>query len=341
MSKKLESLKKDVEALKEKLRNKKKERGDATLKEIAGKENLPVKEMPRVRRTLKGHLAKIYALHWSYEPKVVVSASQDGKLLVWDAVTSNKLAAVPLKSSWVMTCAYSPSNTFVACGGLDNVCSIYNLTSKDTPIKVARELNAHTGYLSCCRFLDDEQILTSSGDSTCILWNISTGSKVREYLEHAQDVVSISLHPDKNTFVSGGVDKEAKIWDLKSGRSVQTFWGHSGDINSIQFMRNGFAFASGSDDSTCRLFDIRADREAMVYQKANFVQGVTAMSFSHSGRYLITAYDNFAVFFWDSLKGEVVYELTDHQQRVSCLGVNVDGTALCTGCWDQQLRIFA
>lgn len=26
-----------------------------------------------------------------------------------------------------MTCAYAPSGNFVACGGLDNICSIYNL----------------------------------------------------------------------------------------------------------------------------------------------------------------------------------------------------------------------
>ena len=33
-----------------------------------------------------------------------------------------------MASQWVMTCAYGPSSTgVVACGGLDNVCSIYGL----------------------------------------------------------------------------------------------------------------------------------------------------------------------------------------------------------------------
>lgn len=53
--------------------------------------------------------------------------------------------AIPLKSSWVMTCAYAPSGNLVACGGLDNMCSIYNLMPKDGHIKVMRELAAHTG----------------------------------------------------------------------------------------------------------------------------------------------------------------------------------------------------
>lgn len=80
----------------------------------------------RTRRTLRGHLAKIYAMHWgSDSSRYLVSASQDGKLIVWDAYTTNKVHAIPLRSSWVMTCAYAPSGSYVACGGLDNICSIY------------------------------------------------------------------------------------------------------------------------------------------------------------------------------------------------------------------------
>lgn len=74
--------------------------------------------------------------------------------------------AIPLRSSWVMTCAYAPSGSFVACGGLDNICSIYSLKTREGNVRVSRELPGHTGYLSCCRFLDDNQIVTSSGDMT-------------------------------------------------------------------------------------------------------------------------------------------------------------------------------
>lgn len=57
-----------------------------------------------------------------------------------------------------MTCAYAPSGNYVACGGLDNICSIYNLKTREGNVRVYRELPGHTGYLSCCRFLDDNQV---------------------------------------------------------------------------------------------------------------------------------------------------------------------------------------
>lgn len=56
--------------------------------------------------------------------------------------------AIPLRSSWVMTCAYAPSGNYVACGGLDNICSIYNLKTREGNVRVSRELAGHTG--ECC-----------------------------------------------------------------------------------------------------------------------------------------------------------------------------------------------
>lgn len=227
--------------------------------------------LPRIgmkpRRNLKGHLAKIYAMHWSTDRRHLVSASQDGKLIIWDAYTTNKVHAIPLRSSWVMTCAYAPSGNFVACGGLDNICSIYNLSTRDGPTRVARELSGHSGYLSCCRFVNDRKIITSSGDMTCMMWDIETGSKVTEFADHLGDVMSISINPtNANVFVSGACDAFAKLWDVRTGKAVQTFAGHESDINAIQFFPDGNAFGTGSDDASCRLFDIRADRELMSYQ---------------------------------------------------------------------------
>ena len=90
----------------------------------------------KLHRTLKGHMGKVYSLHWagdskhlvrcvppakgrvveSHTPPItraaclpwlcpLISASQDGKLIVWDAMTTHKRYAIALKSAWVMTCA--------------------------------------------------------------------------------------------------------------------------------------------------------------------------------------------------------------------------------------------
>ena len=53
------------------------------------------------RRILKGHLGKVLCLDWSMDKRHLVSSSQDGKIIVWDAFTSTKEHLITSQSTWV------------------------------------------------------------------------------------------------------------------------------------------------------------------------------------------------------------------------------------------------
>ena len=94
-----------------------------------------------------------------------VSGSLDGKLIVWDCWTGNKTQVIPLRSAWVMTAVFAPSGNYVACGGMDNMLTMYDLNNRDSNglAKMVREVAGYEGFLSSARFLDDENIITGSG----------------------------------------------------------------------------------------------------------------------------------------------------------------------------------
>lgn len=71
-----------------------------------------------------------------------------------------QLVAVPLKSAWVMSVAFAPSGNLVASGGLDNLCTVYNIKSASP--KTMRELDAHTGDKPTTPFLGGEMIKFNS-----------------------------------------------------------------------------------------------------------------------------------------------------------------------------------
>jgi len=344
----LEQCKAECQKLQDKIAQ---ERGDAEANPLrdaataAGKPVLSAQDI-RQRRILKGHFGKIYALHWSSDSRHLVSASQDGKLIIWNGFTTNKIHAIPLRSSWVMTCAYSPSGDLVACGGLDNLCSVYKLPSnKDNTTaqqKTYGELAQHEGYLSCCRFIRDDEIVTCSGDSTCILWDIEAKSPKAIFNNHTGDVMSVSVFDQNGVFVSGSCDATAKLWDHRQAKAcVKTFPGHESDINSVQFFPDGNSFGSGSDDSSCRLFDIRAYKQLAKYSEDKILCGITSVGFSRTGKLLFAGYDDYNCYCWDTQLGQMAGLLSSHDNRVSCLGVTLDGKAVCTGSWDTLLKIWA
>jgi len=350
---KLASAKDKVKLLKsevEKQRNARLE-NYAGIKSVALSSKSPIAGLgltPRLRRTLKGHFGKIYAMHWGAKPNQLVSASQDGKLIIWNAFTNTKLHAIPLRSSWVMTCGFEQTmGNMVACGGLDNICTVYRVTEGDESgsNRAHRELVGHDGYLSCCRFIDEQQILTSSGDSDCILWDIEKGQELVKFTEHEGDVMSLSIlpHIDRNVFVSGSCDATVKVWDVRTGKASMTLTGHESDINSVQLFPDGKAVGTGSDDSSCRFFDIRACAQVSEFRNEMLLCGITSVAFSHSGRILIGGYDDYNCLGWDILGSteKPVVQLSGHENRVSCLGVSPSGDALCTGSWDCTLKIWA
>jgi len=319
----------------------------------------------RCCRTLQGHTGKIYSLDWSYRERTrIVSASQDGRLIVWNAISSQKTHAIKLPCAWVMACAFSPSGHAVACGGLDNVCSIFNLNStadKDGNLPLSCALVGHKGYLSCCRYVPDEEahIITSSGDHTCIMWDAETNQRIALFggdspAGHTSDVMSVSISASNSKmFVSGSCDMTAKLWDTRTSSCVRTFHGHDGDVNTVQFLPDGLHFGTGSDDGSCRLFDTRTGHELQQYRNSSSTHAipgpannVTSIAFSYSGRLLFAGYSNGNCYAWDTLLAEVVTDLggglpSGHSNRVSCLGVSSDGSALCTGSWDSTLKVWA
>lgn len=49
---------------------------------------------------------------------------------------------------------------------MDNQCTVHDLNDRDGSgvAKIVRELVGYDGFLSCCRFVDDENLITGSGD---------------------------------------------------------------------------------------------------------------------------------------------------------------------------------
>jgi guanine nucleotide-binding protein G(I)/G(S)/G(T) subunit beta-1 len=175
-----------------------------------------------------------------------------------------------------------------------------------------------------------------------MLWDVETGTLVQRFDDHSGDVMTVAVPTgDKNMFLSGACDTTAKLWDIRAGRCIKTFAGHTSDINSVQFFPNGMAFGTGSDDFSCRLFDIRAYKELRNFTSSSISCGVTSVAFSISGRYLFAGYDDFNCHVWDTVKGTIASVLSGHDNRVSCLGITGDGTALCTGSWDSFLKVWA
>ncbi|XP_057368374.1 guanine nucleotide-binding protein subunit beta-2-like [Daphnia carinata] len=336
------ALKQELQALIEQCKGLQKGFSDITLEAATSS----AEDLPRIkattRRMLKGHINKVTSCHYSGDSRHLVSGSLDGKLIVWDTWTGNKIQVIPLRSAWVMCSVFAPSGNYVACGGMDNMCTVYDVNNRDSSgtAKITRELAGYEGFLSTCRFLEDSKIVTGSGDMMITVWDLEAGKKLDQTPAHVGDVCSMSLKAELNLIVTGSVDRCIKLWDVRTLKCVQTFFGHEADVNSVCFHPSGQAFVSASEDKTARLFDIRSDQQVFVYRPPTANSSLTCCSVSQSGRILLAGSDDSTVHLWDLLKGEHNGNLQGHENRITGLSVADSGIGVATSSWDNAVRVW-
>ncbi|VEU40472.1 unnamed protein product [Pseudo-nitzschia multistriata] len=360
LQQRLDAAKKEIASLNAKIENTLQSKSDGTLVAAAKEVTLaPIRGPPskvKCRRTLKGHFGKITALDWSTDGTTVVSASQDGNLLLWDALTTSKKMDIRLKSAYVMSVCMDKSGQYVAAGGLDNACSIYSVGGTDQA-QLKTELVSHEGYLADCKFFHSpSKMLTASADATALLWDVEKGQIIDTFQEHKSNLTEIQL-VEQDMYLSCSTDMTIKLWDVRCAKegSVQTFTGHAGDVNGITMLPNTEgAFSSCSEDGTARIWDIRSYGEVASF--GQLVQqserdpfsdddaGFTSISASYSGRLVFCGHSEGSVWCYDIFSGNKnpAYILGNvHEEHISCVKVSPVGEVLCTGSWDFNLKLFA
>lgn len=379
---------------------------DATLQSLANNcgQSLSTVNLRRYR-TLKGHFDKVADIAWLPDGRHIVSASQDGFLLVWDSTNGFKKELIELDDPWVMCCDVSHDGRLVATGGLENACIVYKMSIKGTGPQQQSPLGAdgsrkssllsvfkgHKEYISGLSFLagSSSQIVTCSGDRSSILWDTTKGGKVSTFYGHLGDVLSLSPNPtDPNIFVTCSCDRRALLWDKRSPVSVRRYVSADNcDASVVRFFPDGYSFACGSDDGTIKLFDLRSDGDIATYGIENVRQyamhnniapilmspksfssneeakiamgsiagsmesslessidnpGVISMSFSKSGRLMLTSYAEYSsVMITDTITGQILGSMGGHSDVVSSICVSDDGLGVATGSRDYTVNIWS
>lgn len=339
---------------------------------------IPPQRYLRQYNTLHGHRSKIAQVRWSANSTRLVSACQDGFMIVWDPVTALKHQAIQLESPWVLLCAYSPSGRLVASAGLDNRCTVHRV-SEDKPGSadsfelrgLGRTLaRVHTAYISAVEFVGDSSVLTALGDMTIVVSDMEKDAKVREFNDHSADVLLLLVAPKERSapqlFLSAGADGCVKVWDMRMPTPAQSCAVLKSDVGCLAQLADGYSFVSGSDDGLCKLFDLRSSCELEVYNlRTQFesgpgdtsptsgrsvrslfdAPGVVSLDVSRSGRILYACYADYGCIAWDLLRNDIVELIGvgsgSHTSRISQVSVSPDGQGLATASWDATIKVWS
>ncbi|XP_035509529.1 guanine nucleotide-binding protein subunit beta-4-like [Morone saxatilis] len=247
----LEQLRQEAEQLRNQIRDARKACSDSTLSQItAGLDSVGRIQM-RTRRTLRGHLAKIYAMHWGSDSRLLVSASQDGKLIIWDSYTTNKSG--------------------------DTTCALWDIETGQQ----ATTFTGHTGDVMSLSLSPDYKTFVSGAcDATSKLWDIRDGMCRQSFTGHVSDINAVTFFPNGNAFGTGSDDATCRLFDLRADQELMMY-SHDNiicGITSVAFSKSGRLLLAGYDDFNCNVWDtLKGERAGVLAGHDNRVSclGVT------------------------------------------------------------------
>ena len=167
--------------------------------------------------------APIFAAAFSPDGQLIVSASDDKTLRLWDARTGSAIGQ-PLRGhdGRVWSVAFSPDGQRIVSASDDKTLRLWDAR---TGSAIGQRLRGHDGSVNSVAFSPDGQrIVSASVDNTLRLWDARTGSVIGQLLRGHEGSVrdenslrSVAFSPDGQRIVAASDDKTLRLWTVFEG----------------------------------------------------------------------------------------------------------------------------
>ncbi|KAI9092809.1 WD40-repeat-containing domain protein [Phlyctochytrium arcticum] len=219
------------------------------------------------------------------------------------------------------TAAFSADGKYIATGSADASLKILDVSRirashlHNAPEKpVIRTLYDHTGPINDVGFHPNGTVVAScSHDQSIKLFDVQKPNVKRSfrYLQDANIVRSIHFHPSGD-YIAAGTDHEAvRIFDVHTLKCFTTptgIDGHTGAINKIRYSTSGKIFATASEDGSLKTWDTATGTPTSTLPSAHSGTSATSVTFSKSGRYILSCGLDSTGRLWDLRMNRCVQE---------------------------------
>ncbi|CAI5793759.1 and WD repeat-containing 3 isoform X1 [Podarcis lilfordi] len=301
----------------------------------------------KMHKRILGHLSSVYCVAFDRTGRRIFTGSDDCLVKIWATDDGRLLSTLRGHSAEISDMGVNYENTLLAAGSCDKVVRVWCLRTC-APVAV---LLGHTASITSIQFSPSRKgttrYLTSTGaDGTICFWQWHSDTmkfkdRPIKFAERSRPGVQISC----SSFSSGGMfvvtgstDHVIRIYYLGSETPEKTavLESHTDKVVAVQFCNSGgrLRFVSGSRDGTARIWQYQQQEwKSIVLEMATKMTGnsqvsgedkvsklkVTMVAWDRYDTTVITAVNNFLLKVWNSTTGQLLHNLTGHDDEVFVL----------------------
>ena len=310
----------------------------------------PMSRLAQVSKILASPTAP-NGVAFSPDGKTIISAGDDGSLLLWDVETGRRRGQpVRAHADRAWTVAVSPDGSAIVSGAKDGTLVFWDART-GRPTK--GPIQAHDKWINKVAFSrDGKTIVSASDDRTLIFWDTSTqSSRGRVSAQDEGDANTFAFTADGKAVVSGHSEGAIIIWDAEEHRKLDVVQQKRGNaVFSIAVSPDGRQIVSGHQNGAVVFWTQAGDgkfREAKATREHR--DWVYSLAFSPDGSKLVSASKDNTIVVWDASQRAPVGDrgnssnavLRAHKNEVRSVAFSPDGRSFVSASLDNSLILWS
>ena len=187
----------------------------------------------------ESHNGSLLTMRVHPDGKSLVTAGQDGRVLILDVGDGGRIGAIDLGQSWIEHTAWSPGGKWFAAS-----CS-RKVHVFDTDYREEWQSGAHPSTVSAIAWSDGQELATACFGRVTF-YDMAT-KNVRQKLEWQGSLVSMVLSPDGDIVACGSQDNSVHFWRRSTGNDSQMS-GYPWKPSNLAFDSTGTLLATGGGE---------------------------------------------------------------------------------------------
>eukprot|EP01132_Coremiostelium_polycephalum_P000700 gene700-863_t len=321
---------------------------------------------PPEKLTLTGHRNCINSVKFHPSFSLLVSASEDATMKVWDFESGDFERTLKGHTNAVQDIDFDRGGSKLVSCSADLTIKLWDFQT----FECVKTMHGHDHNVSCVKFLPSgDQIVSSSRDKTIKLWEVATGYCTKTLVGHEDWVRKVIVSEDGGCIASCSNDQTIKVWNLIKGECITTFREHSHVVECLAFSpaniveipgsllstpegkakfkagAGGTQFgtigylASGSRDKTIKIWELATGR--CILTLIGHDNWVRSIKFHSCGKYLMSVSDDKTIRVWDIAQGRCIKTINEaHSHFISCLDYCSNNPHIATGGVDDVIKIW-
>jgi WD40 repeat protein len=205
---------------------------------------------------------------------LLVSASQDASIIVWNVASGKKLHTLKGHTRGILALALDPEDyeptkdtVTVFSAGSDREIRRWAIGLSSASEVQPSPVIAHETSIDALHFDSDGDLWTASADKTAKC--LSRGREWEEdtMFEHPDFVRDVAIDETGGWIVTACRDEEVRVWEKGSGKLHHTFAGHFEEVTGLVLL-SGQRVVSVSIDATVRQWSLKPQELAKAIQEA-------------------------------------------------------------------------